>query len=247
MTRFEICIDSVEGALAAERAGADRVELCSALFEGGLTPSIGTIEVTLQSVSRIRVHVIVRPRAGDFIYSPLEIDAMVRDVQAAATVGAHGIVIGALTPEGDVDVPTTRRLIEAADGASITFHRAFDMVRQPFEALEQLIELGVDRVLTSGQEDSALAGAPLIADLVRKADGRIVVMPGGGINERNVARVVAATGADEFHFAALVTSDGPAIHRNPVPKMGGVLSRSEYQRSETSQERIGRIIGTVRP
>ena len=224
MTTFEICIDSIEGALAAERAGADRVELCSALFEGGLTPSIGTIEVALRSVSRIRVHVIVRPRAGDFIYSPLEVDAMVRDVQAAATVGAHGIVIGALTPEGDVDVPTTRRLIQAADGASITFHRAFDMVRQPYEALEQLIDLGVHRVLTSGQEDSALDGAPLIADLVRKADGRIV-MPGGGINQRTIARVVAATGRRRVPLHAMVGSDSPAIHRNPQPKMGGKLSR----------------------
>mgnify|MGYP001406834667 CR=1 FL=1 len=246
MTTFEICIDSVEGALAAERAGADRVELCAALFDGGLTPSIGTIEVALRSVRRIRVHVIVRPRAGDFIYSPLEVDAMVRDVEAAVAAGAHGVVIGALTPEGDVDVPTTRRLIAAAGGASITFHRAFDMTRRPFEALEQLIDLGVHRVLTSGQEESALAGAPLIAELVARAGDRIVVMPGGGINERNIARVVAATGAREFHFAALVTTDSPAVHRNPVPVMGGVLSRSEYQRSETSAERISQMIGAVR-
>ncbi|MEN3610360.1 copper homeostasis protein CutC [Plantactinospora sp. ZYX-F-223] len=245
MSTFEICVDSVEGTLAAERAGADRVELCAGLFEGGLTPSIGTIELALRHAERIRVHVLVRPRGGDFIYSPYEVDAMVRDVQAAVTVGAHGVVIGALTPEGDVDVPTMRRLLAAADGASVTFHRAFDMVRDPFEALEQLIELGIPRVLTSGQEETALAGAPLIADLVGKAAGRIAVMAGGGINERNIARIVAATGADEYHFTARVSSDGPAIHRNPVPRMGGVLSRPEYQRSETSPERIGRIIGAV--
>ncbi len=180
MNTFEICIDSVEGAVAAEEAGADRVELCSALFDGGLTPSLGTIETALRAVSRIRVHVIVRPRAGDFIYSPFEIEAMERDVRAAVAAGAHGIVIGALTAEGDVDVPTTRRLIAAAGDASTTFHRAFDMTRDPHAALEQLIELGVHRVLTSGQEVSVLEGAPLIADLVRRAAGRIVIMPAVG-------------------------------------------------------------------
>ncbi|WP_422773205.1 copper homeostasis protein CutC [Plantactinospora sp. WMMC1484] len=247
MTTFEICVDGVAGTLAAERAGADRVELCAGLFEGGLTPSIGTIEVTLHAASRIRVHVLVRPRGGDFIYSPYEVDAMVRDVQAAVTVGAHGVVIGALTPEGAIDLPTMRRLLAAADGADVTFHRAFDMVREPFDALEQLVELGVPRVLTSGQEESALAGAPLIADLVAKADGRLAVMAGGGVTERTIARIAAATGADEYHFTARVSTDGPAIHRNPLPRMGGVLSRPEYQRSETSPERIGQIIGAVRP
>ncbi|MFC3504942.1 copper homeostasis protein CutC [Micromonospora krabiensis] len=246
MTTFEICIDSVEGALAAEAAGAERVELCSALFEGGLTPSIGTIETALRSVDRIRVHVIVRPRAGDFIYSPSEVEAMVRDVRAAVAAGAHGIVIGALTAEGDVDVPTTRALIEAAGGVSITFHRAFDMVRDPYAALEQLIELGVDRVLTSGQEVSVLEGAPLIAELVRRAGDRIIVMPGGGITPRNIARIIEATGASEYHFAALVTSDGPAVHRNPAPRMGGTLHRPEYERSDTSEKLIGQVLAASR-
>ncbi|MFG3705188.1 copper homeostasis protein CutC [Micromonospora sp. NPDC047670] len=246
MTTFEICIDSVEGAIAAEEAGADRVELCSALFEGGLTPSIGTIETALRSVDRIRVHVIVRPRAGDFIYSPAEVDAMVRDVQAAVAAGAHGVVVGALTAEGDVDVPTTRKLIEAAGTASITFHRAFDMVRDPFQALEQLIELGVDRVLTSGQEVSVLEGAPLIAELVRRAQRRIVVMPGGGITPRNIARIIEATKAEEYHFAALVTSDSPAVHRNPAPLMGGTLHRPEYERSGTSGELVGQVLAAAR-
>ncbi|MET8308176.1 copper homeostasis protein CutC [Micromonospora sp. NPDC005173] len=246
MSTFEICIDSVEGAVSAEEAGADRVELCSALFDGGLTPSLGTIETTLRTVTRIRVHVIVRPRAGDFIYSPLEIEAMERDVQAAVAAGAHGIVIGALTAEGDVDVPTTRRLIAAAGDASITFHRAFDMVRDPYAALEQLVELGVHRVLTSGQEVSVLEGAPLIAELVRRAAGRIVIMPGGGITPRNIARIVEATGADEYHFAALVSSDSPAVHRNPAPLMGGTLHRPEYERSGTSGALVGQVLAAAR-
>jgi copper homeostasis protein len=245
MPTFEICIDSIEGAVAAENAGAARVELCSALFEGGLTPSIGTIEVALRAVSRIRVHVIVRPRGGDFIYSPYEIDAMARDVEAAVAAGAHGVVIGALTPEGDVDVATTRRLIAAAGGASITFHRAFDMTREPFTALEQLIDLGVHRVLTSGQESSVLEGAPLIAQLVEKAGDRLIVMPGGGITERNIERIIELTGASEYHFAALVTTDGPAIHRNPRPFMGGVLHRPEYERSTTSQGLVTRVMAAA--
>jgi copper homeostasis protein len=245
MTTFEICIDSVEGAMAAESAGADRVELCAALFDGGTTPSIGTIETTLGSVGRIRVHVIVRPRGGDFIYSPQEIDSMVRDVRAAVAAGAHGVVIGALTAEGDIDVATTRRLIEAAGGASITFHRAFDMVRDPLAALEQLIELGVHRVLTSGQENSVLEGAPLIAELVRRAGDRIVIMAGGGITERNIGRIIELTGASEFHFAAMVTTDGPAVHRNPRPLMGGALHRPEYERSATSPQLIGRIMSAT--
>ncbi|MEU8219218.1 copper homeostasis protein CutC [Micromonospora taraxaci] len=246
MSTFEICIDSVEGAVAAEEAGADRVELCSALFDGGLTPSLGTIETTLRAVTRIRVHVIVRPRAGDFIYSPFEIEAMERDVRAAVAAGAHGIVIGALTAEGDVDVLTTRRLIAAAGDASITFHRAFDMTRDPHAALEQLIELGVHRVLTSGQEVSVLEGAPLIAELVRRAAGRIIVMPGGGITPRNISRIVEATGADEYHFAALVSSDSPAVHRNPAPLMGGSLNRPEYERSGTSGALVGQVLAAAR-
>ncbi|HEY0696990.1 MAG TPA: copper homeostasis protein CutC, partial [Micromonospora sp.] len=243
---FEICIDSVEGAIAAEEAGAARVELCSALFEGGLTPSIGTIETALRAVDRIRVHVIVRPRAGDFIYSALEIDAMERDVRAAVAAGAHGVVIGVLTAEGEVDVPATQRLIRAAGDASVTFHRAFDMVRDPFTAGGQLVELGVDRVLTSGQEVSVLEGAPLIAELVQRAGGRIVVMPGGGITARNIARIIEATKAEEYHFAALVTSDSPAVHRNPAPLMGGSLHRSEYERSTTSAGLVGQVLAAAR-
>jgi copper homeostasis protein len=245
MTTFEICIDSADAAVAAERGGADRVELCAALFDGGLTPSIGAIETAVSSVSRIRVHVIVRPRAGDFIYTAREVETMVRDVRAAVAAGAHGIVLGALTPEGDVDVETIRRLMAAAGEASITFHRAFDMTRDPYAALEQLIELGVDRVLTSGQASSVLEGAPLIADLVKRAGDRIVVMAGGGINERNIARILAETGVAELHFTAMESADSPAVHRNFAPLMGGTLHKSEYQRTNTSADLVGRMMSAA--
>jgi len=240
--RYEICIDSTAGALAAERAGAHRVELCSALFEGGLTPTLGTVEASLAAVSTIRVHVIVRPRGGDFIYDEYEVAAMELDVATIRDAGAQGVVIGALTPSGEVDVEVAKRLIGAAGGLSVTFHRAFDMTADPFAALDTLASLGVDRVLTSGQDVTALEGAPLIASLVERAGDDLIVMPGGGITPRNVHRVVEATGATEIHFAALVDAPSPAVHRNPHPFMGGELRQPEYSRLVTSPRLVSEVI-----
>jgi copper homeostasis protein len=242
---YEICIDSVDGAVAAERAGAHRVELCAALFDGGITPSLGMVRATLAAVSSVRVHVIIRPRGGDFIFDAHEVAAMEHDVALAREAGAHGVVIGALTPGGEIDRPVTERLLAAAGGLPVTFHRAFDMTADPFAALETLVELGVDRVLTSGQDVTVLEGAPLIADLVRRAGDRIVVMPGGGITARNVARVVAATGVEEIHFAALSEQPSPAVHRNPYPFMGGELRRPEYERLVTTGSGISSVIGAA--
>jgi copper homeostasis protein len=239
---YEICIDSVAGAIAAEKAGADRVELCAALFEGGLTPTLGTVRAALAAVSSIKVNVIVRPRGGDFIFDEHEAAAMEHDVRLVREAGAHGVVIGALTPEGAVDRPVVERLIAAADGLPVTFHRAFDMAADPFGTLDALVELGVDRVLTSGQDASVLEGAPLIAELVRHAGDRIIVMPGGGVTDRNVARVVAATGAREIHFAALSEEPSPAVHRNPYPFMGGELRQPEYRRLVTTGAGIASVI-----
>ncbi|MEV0665697.1 copper homeostasis protein CutC [Actinomadura luteofluorescens] len=239
---YEICIDSVAGAVAAEKAGAQRVELCAALFDGGLTPTLGTVRAALAAVSSIRVHVIIRPRGGDFIFDEHEVAAMEHDVALVREAGAHGVVIGALTPEGTVDRPVVERLMAAADGLPVTFHRAFDMAADPFGTLDVLAGLGVARVLTSGQDASALEGAPLIAELVRHAGDRVIVMPGGGVTDRNVARVVAATGAREIHFAALSEEPSPAVHRNPYPFMGGELRRPEYQRLVTTSGGIASVI-----
>jgi copper homeostasis protein len=242
---YEICVEGAGGALAAERAGAHRVELCAALFEGGLTPSLGMLEATLAAVSSIRVHAIVRPRGGDFVFDPLEVDAMERDVQAIRAAGAQGVVIGALTLEGAVDRATIERLMAAADGMDVTFHRAFDMAADPWAALDVLVDLGVDRVLTSGQDSSALEGAPLIAELVRRAGDRLAVMPGGGLTPGNVRRILAATGAREIHFSALTERPSPAVHRNPRPHMGGALRRPEYGRSVTSEATIAATIAAA--
>jgi copper homeostasis protein len=235
--KFEICIDSIAGVRAAERAGAARVELCAGLLEGGNTPSLGMIEAAVRD-ARVGVQVMIRPRGGDFVYSPAELDVMERDIAAARQAGAAGVVFGLLTPEGTVDVEATRRLVGLARPLAVTFHRAIDMCADAPAALDALIGLGIERVLTSGQEATALEGSALIAALHRRAAGRIIVMPGGGITERTVARVVTETGAPEIHFAALAELASPMRHRNPNAFMGGALRPPEFARLETSEALI---------
>lgn len=237
----EICVDSVESAIAAERGGADRVELCDNLLEGGTTPSAGSIETARKRLS-IGLHVIVRPRGGDFLYSEIEFETMERDIAVAKSLGADGVVIGILDAGGNVDKPRTARLIAAARPMSVTFHRAFDVARDPFAALEDLVELGVDRVLTSGQEPTAIEGAETIAELVERAAGRIIVMGCGNLNERNIDRFVSRTGVPEVHFTAFQTVGSPMRHRNPRVFMGGTLRPPEYERSTTAAEKVRAII-----
>lgn len=238
---IEACVDSPESAAAAEQGGADRVELCCALLEGGLTPSAGAIARTRERI-RLGLNVIVRPRGGDFLYSDDEQNVMLRDVDTAKDLGADGIVIGVLTKDGDVDVPRTRALIERARPMSVTFHRAFDMAREPFEALEALVELGVDRVLTSGQEESAVAGMDLLRALVERARDRILVMPCGNIHPGNIRKIVEGTGAKELHVTGFLEADSGMQYRNPRVTMGGVLRPPEYRRSVTDAESIGTLV-----
>lgn len=226
-TTFEVCVDSIDSALAAERGGADRVELCSDLIEGGLTPSYGVLTVARERL-RIGVMVMVRPRGGDFCYSEAEFAAMLHDVRMAKESGANGVVFGVLTPDGDVDAERTGRLVAEARPLPVTFHRAFDMTRDPFAALDTLVGLGVDRLLTSGQEPSVLEGLELIARLVERAGGRIIVMPGGGITDRNVGRIRAALPVSEMHFAGGEPVEGRMRFRNPRVFMGGTLRPPEY-------------------
>ena len=243
--RFEICVDSVMGVRAARAAGADRVELCADLFEGGITPSRGAVR-RARTVGGIGLHVIIRPRGGDFVFDDDEVAAMLVDVETARAEGADGVVIGALLPDGRIDEGRTRALMAAAGPLSVTFHRAFDMTPDPAAALETLIDLGVHRLLTSGQDASALEGLPLIADLVRRAGERIIVMPGGGITERNVARIVAGARPLEIHFAALRPAESPATATRDHVFMGGELRQSEWTRLETSEALIGTVLRTAR-
>jgi copper homeostasis protein len=241
--RYEICLDSADGVAAAAEAGADRVELCAGLFEGGITPSAGMIEQAVTvAAGRIKVHVIIRPRGGDFVYGPSEAEAMLADIRTAKAAGADGVVIGALTPDADIDMALCARLVEAARPLSVTYHRAFDVTRDPETAFDDVIALGVDRLLTSGAAPTALEGVDLIARLVEKAAGRIVVMPGGGVNERTAARVAAQTGATELHFTATETVASRARFVRAGIHLGGALHPPETTRSVTSTARVRAIM-----
>jgi copper homeostasis protein len=244
-TIVEVCVDSVEGAVAAQDGGADRVELCSDLLEGGLTPSHGTVRVARERL-RIGLMVMVRPRGGDFCYSDAEFAVMREDVADAKAAGADGVVFGLLEPDGTVDRRRTAELVALARPLTVTFHRAFDMTRDPFEALDALVALGVDRVLTSGQEPSALEGIELIARLVDRAGGRMVVMPGGGITARTAGRVAAGCAAREVHFASLEPCEGRMVYRNTRVFMGGALRPAEYAREVTRAERVAEVIDAFR-
>ena len=237
--QFEVAVDSLESALAAQACGVDRVELCADLASGGLTPSRGLLELALETL-HIPVHVIIRPRRGDFLYTEAEFQIMLRDIAAAKAAGAQGVVFGVLLADGGIDLARTAELVAAARPLSVTFHRAFDMCQQPLEALALLIELGVERLLTSGQAQTAEAGAALIDELVGLAEGRISVMPGAGINAENIRCIAAETGAREFHFSAREPVDGPMRYRKPGLNMGDTMS--EYARSYASADRIRGIM-----
>ena len=238
--KFEICVDSVDGVRAARDAGADRVELCAALFEGGLTPSRGMIRQA-RRIEGIGLHVIIRPRGGDFLFDDDEFAVQLDDIETARAEGADGVVIGLLKPDGTIDAERARQLVSAARPLSVTFHRAFDMTPDPLQALETLIGLGVERILTSGQDVTALEGLPLIAELVRAAGERVIVMPGGGLTERNLARVVAGSGCREVHYAALKRTESSVTFCRDHVSMGGELRLPEFERIRTS----GTLIGTI--
>lgn len=219
---LEVCAGSLRSALAAAESGADRIELCSALSLGGLTPSIGLVETVRKQCSSLRIHVLIRPHEHDFVYSPEEIDAMTADIRAMQPY-ADGFVSGALTEAGDVDVDATCRLREACDGKPFTFHRAFDVCREPSAALGQLIRIGCTRLLTSGQQPSACQGVDLIRRLVTESAGRIIVMPGAGVSSRNAEWILRQTGAMEIHGSA--KADGPETDPAEVAAIRQALAR----------------------
>jgi len=197
--KFEVCAVNIQSALAAQRAGAHRIELCSALDVGGLTPSLGLIRAAVQALE-IPVHVLIRPREGDFCYSDLELEIMLEDIRLCREAGAAGVVVGALTEDGPLDLPKMKAMKAAAGDLDITCHRAFDFTPDPAEALEQLIAMGFGRVLSSGQSDSAYEGRFLLKKMVQQADNRIAVMPGAGVDAENIRSIVEVTGACDFHF-----------------------------------------------
>lgn len=199
MRKLEICTCDPIGIQEARKGGADRIELCSALSEGGLTPSVALIQYAVPLIS---TNVLIRPRSGDFIYDTIELDVMEHDARIAMEAGANGIVTGILTEDGEVDKEACRRMLnQAADGDN-TFHRAFDKVADPLKALEEIIELGFKRILTSGQAPTALEGVELIAELHRRAAGRIIIMAGAGVSPENAFKILSLSRADELHASA---------------------------------------------
>lgn len=198
---LESCCTDVEQIRRAQEAGARRIELCENLAVGGVTPSAELLKAAI-SVAKVPVNVLVRPRGGDFVFSAAEADTMLRDIELCREAGAAAVVIGALDSRGDVDMPLMRRLCDAASGMSVTFHRAFDVCADPLAAFEDVLALGCDRLLTSGHESDAFKGRFFIAELVERAAGRIIVMPGCGVRRSNIARIAADTGAVEFHASS---------------------------------------------
>ena len=243
--KLEICVDSVESALNAQGAGADRVELCNNLQDGGTTPGFGTISLARKRIS-IEINAIIRPRGGDFLYSDLEYEIMRREIDNCGVCGINGVVLGILRSDGSVDVERTAYLAEAAKPMSVTFHRAFDMCNDPFKGLEDVIASGADRILTSGQENKAEDGTGLIKLLVARAKDRIIIMPGSGINESSIVRIATETGAEEFHFTGRKVIDSGMIFRRKNISMSGSSDLSEFSRKVADPVMIRSIINKLK-
>lgn len=239
----EVCVDSVASALAAERGGAQRVELCSDLLEGGVTPSCGLLGVVRSSIS-IGVFVIIRPRPGDFCYSEQEFDTMGRDIEFARKEGADGVVFGILKTDGHVDIERTRRLVELARPLSVTFHRAFDMSADLFRSLEDVCAAGADRVLTSGGEQECLHGVDTVARLVKASRGRLKIMAGGRIGINNAATIIDRTGVREIHVGLASPVTSAMFHRNPRLSLGKAPG-NEHQRTQVLEESVRKLKNAI--
>ena len=244
--KFEICCGSLESALNAQEAGADRVELCSALALGGITPSYGVMEQARKRL-KMDINVLIRPRHGDFLYEPEEVAVMISDIQACARIGVDGVVIGALDPYGNVDMDSCRAMVAVARhlGLSVTFHRAIDRARDITEALEDVIALGVDRVLTSGGKPTAQEGLEVLAQMNAIAAGRTIIMPGAGVNAGNIKEILEVSGVAEIHFSGSQNYDSPMLYRGGVSftpeSLGG-----DFTRTESSVEKIVAAIEATR-
>lgn len=216
----EVCANGVESCIAAQEGGADRVELCAGIPEGGTTPSYGEIKVARRVLTTTRLHVIIRPRGGDFLYTDLEVERMAADIAVCHELGVDGVVFGCLNADGTFDIEKNRYLMECSRGMSVTCHRAFDRAVNTEQALETVIDLGFDRILTSGQQPKAIQGAALLAKLHRQAAGRIILMAGSGVTEQNIRELQEKTGLHEFHFSGREPQPSAMQFVNPNLYMG---------------------------
>ncbi|MCL2851832.1 MAG: copper homeostasis protein CutC [Defluviitaleaceae bacterium] len=242
---IEVCCGSYEDVVAAKQAGAHRVELNSALFLGGLTPSLGSLRLCKKNVTDIKVIPMVRPRQAGFAYSNYEYDEMKEDAKIFLENDADGIVFGFLHKDGTVDEDRTREFVDIAGNRDTVFHRAFDVTPDPFAALESLIKCGVTRILTSGQAPSVFEGMELIKELVRRAAGRIEILPGAGITPANVSRIVSYTGVTQIHFAALENRVEPSVANNRSIYFGGALYPREDIIEITSAQKISEVVNSI--
>lgn len=240
----EVCVDSVAGVRAAEAGGADRIELCAALEVGGLTPSIGTVR-RARAGTRLPIFAMVRPRAGDFVVDGDDVAGMVEDIAALRAEGVDGLVFGVLTPGGAVDEAAVGRLIEAADGLPVTFHRAFDRAVDRTGAADALARLRVTRILTSGGAATAAAGAPAIRELVARLGDAVTLVAGGGVRAHNVAELVASTGVREVHLSAMRIVDGPAARRDAAVSFAAP-GRADHQRRVTDAAEVRAVVAAIR-
>lgn len=240
MFQLEICAGSLVSAMNAQQGGAHRVELCDNLNEGGTTPSAGTI-ILAKKMLKIPVFVLIRPRPGDFLYSGAEIEIMKEDILFCKEQGAEGVVFGILNKDGNVDIERVGQLVSLARPMQVTFHRAFDVTADPFQAMEEIIMLGFERILTSGQSASAPEGTGLISDLIKAFENQIVILPGGGINENNVIELLEKTGAGEVH-ASLRSETGSAMSYRKKAVSMGKHNNDEYFRMETDLIRVQKLI-----
>ncbi|WP_461150808.1 copper homeostasis protein CutC [Spirosoma pulveris] len=238
---LEVCAYSLDSCLTAQRAGAGRIELCGGMAEGGTTPSAGLIQLVRQQV-HIPIYVMIRPRGGDFLYSDTELAVMRADISLAKALGADGLVLGILKPDGTVDEATTRTLVELAHPLPVTFHRAFDMTRDPLEALEAIVRTGAVRILTSGQHQTAEAGLSVIQQLAKQAAGRIEIMAGAGVNAGN-AHLFIEAGADALHSSGSQTEDSRMVFRQPAVSMASAVP-DEYEHIEANEEKV-RALATL--
>lgn len=242
---IEVCVEGVDSLMAAQEAGADRVELCAALAEGGLTPSLGTVRKALR-IAKIPVRVMIRPRAGDFLYSDAEFASMLADAEVLAKEGAHGVVAGFLDADGSVDEVRTRAFVEAAAPSTVTFHRAFDMARDTSESLEALVRCGVSCVLTSGGRPTAESGARILRQIHQQAAGRLTVVACGGIRAQNLAAISSATGIGEFHCGPLRQMESGMRFHNPAISMSGGDPSREYRTTICDEAAVRAVVEAAR-
>lgn len=243
---MEVCVDSVDSAINASRGGAKRIELCASLSEGGTTPSVGMLRVVKPLAKKVPVFVMIRPRSGDFLYSDYEFDVMKTDLKILKENGADGFVFGILQKDGSVDKERCQELVDLSRPLPVTFHRAIDVTQNILQSLEDVISLGCERVLTSGGEATALEGTPTIRKMVEQSTGRIIIMPGGGITERNLRRILDETGAIEFHASARSSHQSPMQFTNSAVSMSAAFAVSDYCVKVTDRDRVKTMIAIAR-